>query len=92
MKLMVFAMAATLSVGYFGPAFAAESAAAEATMEQTMERQEAIAAGTTDEARLAYWNTMKPERQAAWHGHCVNMDAKAKDPAEVQAFCNAIPK
>ena len=97
MKLMVIAIAAALSVAHFGPAFAAggdRSAASEAQLENSMEalQGEAVKAGTTDEQRASYFNTMKPERQAAWKEHCVNMDAKAKDPAEVQAFCNAIPK
>jgi hypothetical protein len=92
--------AAVLLVAYLGPAVAegrGTSAAQEAQMENSMEAMqgEAVQAGTTDVARVSYFNTMKPERQAAWHEHCTltasdKSEAK-KDSDEMQSFCQAIP-
>ena len=93
MKLMAIAMAAVLSVAYFVPASARDVSAAQQAMMGL--QGEAVQAGATDAQRVTYFNTMKPERQAAWKEHCTltasDQNEAKKDSDEMQSFCKAIP-
>ena len=92
MKIIQIAMAAVLSAAFIGPAFADQESQAEMGALQG----EAVQAGATDQARVAFWNTMKPERQAAWHKHCAlsasDVGVAQKDTAERKALCKVMPQ
>ena len=62
---VVIALVAVLSCGLVGPAVAAMTQA-----EMDAMKAEIAASGKTDEERMAYWKTMKPDRQAAWKAEC----------------------
>jgi hypothetical protein len=92
MKLIQITLAAVLSTAFIGPAFADQESQAEMDALQG----EAVQAGQSDQARVAFWNTMKPERQTAWHTHCAasasDVGVAQKDTAERKAFCKVIPQ
>jgi hypothetical protein len=95
MKLIQIAVATVLSAALIGPVFAKGGIQdpAEAQLEEM--QGDAVKAGSTDAARVSYWNTMKPEKQKAWQQHCAYTASDAanaqKDTAERQAFCKNVP-
>ena len=88
-KLTQITLAAVLSAAFIGPAFADQESQAEMDALQG----EAVQAGAPAQ-HVAYWNTMKPERQAAWHKHCTlsasDIGVAQKDTAERKAFCKSV--
>jgi hypothetical protein len=91
MKLVQITLVAVLSAAFLGPAFAGGSNESQAEMEAL--QGEAVQAGPPAQ-HVAYWNTMKPERKAAWQSHCAlsasDVGVAQKDTAERAAFCKSI--
>ena len=96
MKLLHIAAAAVvLSATFAVPAFARNNGE-EVSDGSLVELQgDAVKAGSTDAARVSYWNTMKPDRQQLWQQHCgytaSNAAMAQKDTPERQAFCKTMP-
>ena len=96
MKLLHIAAAAVvLSATFAVPAFARNNGE-EVSDGSLVELQgDAVKAGSTDAARVSYWNTMKPDRQQLWQQHCgytaSNAAMAQKDTPERQAFCKNVP-
>ena len=96
MKLLHIAAAAVvLSTTFAVPAFARNNGE-EVSDGSLVELQgDAVKAGSTDAARVSYWNTMKPDRQQLWQQHCAYTASNAamaqKDTPERQAFCKNVP-
>ena len=96
MKLLHIAAAAVvLSATFAVPAFARNNGE-EVSDGSLVELQgDAVKAGSTDAARVSYWNTMKPDRQQLWQQHCGYTAGDAaraqKDTPERQAFCKTMP-
>jgi hypothetical protein len=95
MKLLHIAMAVALSATFAVPAFARNNGE-EVSDGSLVELQgDAVKAGSTDAARVSYWNAMKPEQQQLWQQHCAYTASDAakaqKDTPERQAFCKNVP-
>ena len=96
MKLLHIAAAAVvLSTTFAVPAFARNNGE-EVSDGSLVELQgDAVKAGSTDAARVSYWNTIKPDRQQLWQQHCgytaSNAAMAQKDTPERQAFCKNVP-
>ena len=95
MKLLHIAMAVALSATFAVPAFARNNGE-EVSDGSLVELQgDAVQAGSTDAARVSYWNAMKPDRQQLWQQHCGYTAGDAaraqKDTPERQAFCKNVP-
>ena len=96
MKILHIAAAAVvLSTTFAVPAFARNNGE-EVSDGSLVELQgDAVKAGSTDAARVSYWNTMKPDRQQLWQQHCgytaSNAAMAQKDTPERQAFCKNVP-
>jgi hypothetical protein len=95
MKLLHIAMAVALSATFAVPAFARNNGE-EVSDGSLVELQgDAVKAGSTDAARVSYWNAMKPEKQQLWQQHCAYTASDAakaqKDTPERQAFCKTVP-
>jgi len=94
MRLMTITLAAVLSATLLCPAFA-RGGQEVSQAELDALQGDAVQAGATDQARVSYWNTMKPDRQKLWHQHCdytaSDVGVAQKDTAERQAFCKAMP-
>src|SRR3954467_7357976 len=69
MKLTQIALVAAVVAGFASPSFAAMT-----KEEMTAMKAEMAQSGKTDQERMAFWKTMKPERQAAWTAACKNQD------------------
>ena len=91
MKLTQIAFVAVLSTAFVGPAFAAMSQA-----EMDAMKSEMTSAGKTDQERVAFWKTMKPERQAAWKAQCNSGELSSLSQSEIEnrgdipSFCKSI--
>ncbi len=67
MKLTQITLVAVLSAAFLSPAFAEQSMS---PAEMDALKGEVAQAGKTDQERMAFWKTMKPERQAARKAEC----------------------
>ena len=91
MKLTQITLVAVISAAFLGPAFAAVSMS---PAEMDALKGEVTQAGKTDKERLAFWNTMKPERQAAWKKECaaeVGLSQKEMDiRGDIPSVCKSL--
>jgi len=94
MKLTNLALIMAFAAGLAGsPAYAAMDQAQMDAMKADMDK-----AGKTDEARLAFWKGMAPDRQAFWKEQCNTGEVASLPQNEIEkrgdipSFCKAINK
>jgi hypothetical protein len=90
-ELTQITLVAVISAAFLGPAFAAASMS-QAEMDAL--KGEVTQAGKTDQERMAFWKTMKPERQAAWKAECaaeVGMSQKDMEiRGDIPSLCKSL--
>ena len=92
MKFRQIALVAALSAAFVVPALADQVSQAE----MDALKSEVTQAGKTDQQRVAFWKTMKPERQAAWKTECVSAEVGSMSQKDIEirgdipSFCKTI--
>ena len=93
MKLTHIALIVAFAAGMAAPAYAAMDQAQMDAMKAEVDK-----AGTTDEARTAFWKGMAPDRQAFWKEQCNTPEITSLSGGEIErrgdipSFCKAIMK
>ncbi len=93
MNLTQITLVAVLSAAFLGPAFAAQSMS-QAEMDAL--KGEVTQAGKTDQERMAFWKTMKPDRQAAWKTECASAEVGSMSQKDIEirgdipSFCKSV--
>jgi hypothetical protein len=93
MKLAQITLVAVLSAAFIGPAFAAASIS-QAEMDAL--KSEVTQAGKTDQQRMAFWKTAKPDRQAAWKTECASAEVGSMSQKDIEirgdipSFCKSL--
>jgi len=93
MKLTHIALIVAFAAGMAAPAYAAMDQAQMDAMKAEVDK-----AGTTDEARTAFWKGMAPDRQAFWKEQCNSPEISTLSQGEIErrgdipSFCKAIMK